>query len=257
MATEIHSTAIVSPKAKIDDNVKIGAFAIVEDNVEIGQGTELMYHSVVLNGSRIGVESKVFPGAVIGAVPQDLRFHGQTTFAIVGDRTTVRECATINRGSHTEQTKVGNDCLIMAYSHIAHDCTVGNHVVVANATQLGGHVEIGDWVVLGGVAKVHQFCRVGKHAMIAADAMMTKDVPPYALLGRSPVKVEGINKIGMLRRGFTKEEVQFVEDFYHTVFFSGLNMTDGINTYKAGTTADVIVTEIIDFIQSSKRGVYR
>ncbi|MBX7154515.1 MAG: acyl-ACP--UDP-N-acetylglucosamine O-acyltransferase [Candidatus Kapaibacterium sp.] len=258
MATQIHPTAIVSPKAHIDDNVSIGAYAIVEDDVHVGAGTQLMYHTVLLNGSRVGKESIVFPGAVIGAEPQDLRFHGQTTYAVVGDRTTIRECATVNRGSHTKQTTVGDDCLIMAYSHIAHDCTIGNHVVIANATQLGGHVEIGDWVVLGGVTKVHQFCRVGKHAMVAADAMLTKDVSPYALLGRTPVKVEGINKIGILRRGFTREQVDTIDSFYNTVFFSGYNMTDGINAYAtANQTPNDIINEIVEFIKISKRGVYR
>ncbi len=258
MSTEIHPSAIVSPKARLGSNVRVGALAVIEDDVEIGDDTEIMMHAVLLDGTRIGSQSLIYPGAVIGAKPQDLKFHGQKTFAIVGDRTTVRECVTINRASHTESVRVGDDCLIMAYSHIAHDCEVGNNVVIANAVQLGGHVQIGDWVVLGGVSKVHQFCRVGKHAMVAADAMVTKDIPPYVLSGRNPVNVEGINKIGLSRRGFSAERISEIDQFVTHAFFSGLNMSDGIASYEAANShpgQDVL--DMISFIRQSKRGVIR
>lgn len=258
MATVIHPSAIVSPKATLGANVRIDAYAIVEDDVVIGDNTHLMYHAVLMNGARIGSDCFIYPGAVIAAAPQDLKYHGQETLAIVGDRTTLRECVTINKGSHTDAVRVGSDCLIMAYSHVGHDSIIGNHVILSNASQLGGHVEIGDWAILGGVTKVHQFCRVGQHAMVAADAMITKDVPPFALMGREPVKVEGINKVGLGRRGFSREQVDGIDAFYTTVFFSGLNMSDGIARYcelNPDPATDVALA--ISFIQSSKRGVYR
>ncbi len=203
MAVSIHPTAIVSSRAEIGANVEIGAFAIIGDDVVIGDGTRVYPHAVILDGARIGAECRIYPSAVIAAEPQDLKYDGAPTLVVVGDRTTIREFVTLNRASHTGATRIGSDCLVMAYVHVAHDCIIGDHVVIANTVQLGGHVEIGDWAVLGGVAKVHQFCRIGKHAMVAADAMITKDVPPYALVGRDPVKVEGINRVGLLRRGFT------------------------------------------------------
>ncbi len=258
MSSLIHPSAIVSPQARIADNVRIGAYAVIEDDVEIGEGTEVMYHAVLLDGTRVGRDSKIFPGAVVGATPQDLKFHGQKTYAVIGDRTTIRECVTVNRASHSESVFVGNDCLIMAYSHVAHDCVVGNNVVIANAVQLGGHVEIGDWAILGGVSKVHQFCRVGKHVMVAADAMVTKDVPPYVLTGRDPVSVEGINKIGLSRRGFSPEDLADLDRFYTVAFFSGFNMSDGIKAYREQVPdATPLVEEVISFIQQSKRGVIR
>lgn len=258
MTQTIHPTAIISPQASIGDNVCIGAYAIIEEDVVIGDGTIVYPHAILLNGSRIGKECKIFPGAVIGAEPQDLKYHGQATLICIGDRTTVREFATLNRASHNSETRIGSDCLIMAYVHVAHDCLIGDHVVLANAVQLGGHVQIGDWAVLGGMAKVHQFCRVGKHAMVAADAMITKDVPPYALIGRDPVKVEGINRVGLQRRGFSREDVEALEAFYSVVFFSGFNMSDGIAEYRRRfPVPNGIVADVIEFVERSERGVYR
>ncbi len=258
MSTQIHPSAVVSPKAQLGTNVRIGAFAVIDDDVIIGDDTEIMVHGVILAGSRLGKSVLVYPGAVIGAAPQDLRFHGQHTEVFIGDRTTLRECVTVNRASHTDAVRVGSDCLIMAYTHIAHDCQVGNNVVIANATQLGGHVEVGDWAILGGVSKVHQFCRIGKHVMVAADAMITKDVAPFVLTGRSPVKVEGINKVGLSRRGFSQETVASIDEFVNTVFFSGKNMSDGIATYRALYPTPIAeVEDMITFIETSKRGVYR
>ncbi len=258
MAVSIHPTAIVSSRAEIGENVEIGAYAIVSDDVVIGDGTRVYAHAVILDGARIGSECRIYPSAVIAAEPQDLKYDGTPTLVIVGDRTTIREFVTLNRSSHTDATRIGSDCLVMAYVHVAHDCTIGDHVVIANTVQLGGHVEIGDWAVLGGVAKVHQFCRIGKHAMVAADAMITKDVPPYALVGRDPVKVEGINRIGLQRRGFTPEQIEALETFYSIAFFSGYNMSDGIAAYrKQFPNPNGVVAEVIEFVECSKRGVYR
>jgi UDP-N-acetylglucosamine acyltransferase len=258
MGALVHPTAIVSPHATIGDGVEIGAYAIVADDVVIGDGTRIYPHAVILNGARIGSGCRIYPSAIIAAEPQDLKYDGSPTVVIVGDRTTIREFATLNRASHSQATRIGSDCLVMAYVHVAHDCTIGDHVVIANAVQLGGHVEIGDWAVLGGVAKVHQFCRIGKHAMVAADAMITKDVPPYALVGRDPVKVEGINRTGLLRRGFSAEQIEALETFYSIAFFSGYNMSDGIATYRQRYPhPNGIVAEVIEFVECSQRGVYR
>lgn len=257
-STLIHPQSIVDETAILGEGVRIEPFAVVHHSVTIGSGTKVMSGAVVLPHSTIGSDCTIYPGAVIGADPQDLRFDNRITYTSIGDRTTIRECVTVNRGSHSDRTSVGNDCLIMAYSHIAHDCMVGNNVVIANASQLGGHVEIGDWAILGGVSKVHQFCKIGAHAMIAADAMVTKDVVPYALTGRSPVKIEGVNKVGLRRRGFSTTLIDQIDIFYTTVFFSGLNMTDGLAKYESEHTEIAPeIQSVIDFIRQSKRGAYR
>ncbi len=258
MSTSIHPTAIVSEKAVIGDDVRIGPFAVIEENVTIGSRTEIMAHAVIFSNTVIGEDCRVFPGAVLGADPQDFAYKGQPTGVVVGNRTTLRECVTVNKASHAETVFVGSDCLIMAYTHVAHDCVIGDHVVIANAVQLGGHVHIGDWAVLGGVSKVHQFCKVGKHAMVAADAMITKDVPPFALTSRQPVRIEGINKVGLSRRGFTPEEIRALDEFYNVVYFSGKNMTDGLAAYEQQVSQPLVhATDVITFIRASKRGVYR
>ncbi|GBD06246.1 Acyl-[acyl-carrier-protein]--UDP-N-acetylglucosamine O-acyltransferase [bacterium HR21] len=254
-----HPTAVVSPRARIGDGVSIGPYSVIEDDVEIGEDCEIGAHVVIANGSRIGRECRIFTGAAIGNPPQDLKYRGEPTLTIIGERTTVREFVTINRGTQaTGKVVVGNDCLIMAYCHIAHDCVIGDHVILSNVTQLAGHVHVGEWAVLGGVVKVHQFCAIGKHAMVGADAKIVKDVPPYALVGREPPRVEGINLVGLRRRGFPEETIRALEEFYRVVFFSGLNLRDGIARYLAEHPVVVPeVQECIDFIRRSQRGVYR
>ncbi|MFP4527389.1 MAG: acyl-ACP--UDP-N-acetylglucosamine O-acyltransferase [Candidatus Kapaibacterium sp.] len=254
---EIHPTAIVSEKAKIADGVTIGAFTIIEDDVEIGANCEIRSGVVLANGTRLGEGCRIHASAVIGTEPQDLKYDGEMTYAIIGDRTVVREFATINRATaSTGKTVVGSDCLIMSYSHVAHDCRLGNNVIMSNATQLAGHVTIGEYVIFGGVAKVHQFCKVGHHVMVAADAMVTKDVAPYVLLGRKP-QVEGVNKIGLRRRGFSNQLIGEIENFYDTVIFSGLNTRDGIEKYKQRKDLLPEIEGCIEFIENSTRGIYR
>lgn len=253
-----HNTAIISAKAKIGENVIIGPYTIIEDDVEIGDNTEIRAHVHLAGGSRIGRNCRLHTGVVIATEPQDLKFGGEPTLAIVGDRTVLREYVTINRGTkHSGKTSVGEDCLIMTYCHLAHDCRVGNNVIMANATQLGGHVHVGDWVNTGGVVKVHQFCRVGKHSFVGADVKIVKDVPPFTLIGRDPAKVEGINKIGLRRRGFTPEQIDSIEEFYKLILYSGYNVSDGIKkaAEKGNPTQDVL--DCIEFIKSSERGIIR
>lgn len=259
MSVVIHPSSVVSSKASLGNGVKIGPFCVVEDDVVIGDNTELMSHVVVNNGGRIGSNSRIHPGAVIATVPQDLKFKDEPSLAIVGDRTVIRECVTINRGtSASGKTVVGDDNLIMAYSHIAHDCVVGSHIVIANAVQLGGHCEIADWVVIGGVAALHQFTKVGPHAMVGACVKVVKDIPPYVLTGREPMVIEGLNKIGLKRRGFSAETIGSIEHFYDTLLHKGYNVSDGLAAYE-NSTATIIpeVQACIDFVRGSKRGIAR
>ena len=254
----VHSTAIVSDKAEIGDNVKIGPHPIIEDDVVIGDNTDIRSKVVLANGSRIGNDCVIGHGAVIATEPQDLKFEGEKTLAIVGDRTVLREYVTINRGtSATGQASVGEDCFIMAYCHVAHDCVVGNKVIMANATQLAGHVHIDDWAILGGVVKVHQFCRIGSHVMVGADVKVAKDIPPYTLVGSIPPKIDGINKVGLRRRGFSRELIQEIEEFYFTLLHSGLNTKDGIEQFMARPVVSDEIKRCIKFIQDSDRGIYR
>jgi UDP-N-acetylglucosamine acyltransferase len=256
--TEIHSSAIVSSRAKIGENVSIGAYSIIEDDVEIGDGCEIAYHVVIATGARIGKNVKIFSGAVISTEPQDLKYRDEKTYAFIGDNTVIRECATVNRGTiATGKTVVGSDCLLMAYAHVAHDCIVGNNVILANASQLGGHVELGDWVILGGVVKVHQFCRVGDHAMVGADVKVVKDILPYSVVGRNPAKIDGINKIGLRRRGFTQSTIKSIENFYNNLLYSNMNTGSAVEKYRSNNNLEREIVNCLEFIESSKRGIYR
>lgn len=260
MALIQHPTAIVSSKAQIDDNVKIGPYCIIEDNVTIAQGTELISNVYLANGANIGKNCLLFPGVVISTKPQDLKYNDYPSTVVIGDNNEIREYTTIHRGTqHTGATIIGSNNLIMAYSHIAHDCRVGNNNILSNVVQLAGHVHIGDWVVIGGVVKVHQFCRIGSHAMVGGDVKVTKDISPFTLVGQNPPKVDGINKVGLRRRGFSSDVIKEIENFYRFVFHSGYNNTDGINKYLESHPNGILpeVQFCIEFIQSSQRGVYR
>jgi UDP-N-acetylglucosamine acyltransferase len=211
------------------------------------------------NGSRIGSNVRIHPGVVVGTQPQDLKYAGQGTLAFVGDRTVLREYTTVNRGTvATGSTVVGSDCLLMAYSHVAHDCVVGNNVILANSVNLGGHVEIHDWGIVGGVTGIHQFTRVGTHSMIAGCSRIVQDVPPYTLAAREPLIIEGLNLIGLRRRGFTRETIKSIEEFYDILYVSQRNTTDALEYYESTVTSPIAeVKVIIDFIRSSKRGFCR
>ncbi len=254
----IHPTAIVSEKAKIGENVSIGAFSIIEDDVLIDNDTQIHAHVLIANGTTIGNNCNIFQGAVIGELPQDLKFVPSIKTKVkIGNNTTIREYTTIHRGTEaTGITSVGDDCLIMAYSHVAHDCHLGNHIIMANGTQLGGHVTAGDWAIFGGGALIHQFTSIGCHAMLQSGILYVKDIPPYTVCGRTPAKVEGLNYIGLRRRGFTNEQISQIKDFYKTVLYSGLNVSDGIAQYLEQNDEPIEdVKHCIDFIKKSKRGI--
>src|SRR5215210_5030819 len=207
----ISSLAYIHKDAKIGDNVTIDPFAVIHGDVSIGDETHIMSHAVVMNGSNIGKNCSIFPGAVIGAIPQDLKFVGEKTTVEIGDHTTIRECVTINRGTKEKwKTVVGNHCLLMAYSHIAHDCILGDHVILANSVQLAGHVEIGDYAIIGGLTGAHQFTRIGAHTYIAGHSVIRKDVPPYIKAAREPMCYMGLNIVGLQRRNFAQEKIDTI-----------------------------------------------
>lgn len=256
--SNISPLAVVHPNAKIGEGVEIGPFCIVEDNVEIGDGTKLLSGAILRYGARIGRECIIHPYAVIGGEPQDLKFKGEESVAIVGDRTTIREYATISRGTASKgYTKVGSDVLIMAYAHVAHDCEVGNRAIIGNASQVAGEVVIDDHAILGGGTLVHQFVRIGAHAMIQGGTRVTKDIPPYTLIGREPAMYCGINIVGLRRRNYTKEQIFLINDIYRTLYNRGLNNSNAIEVIEEEYEEMPEKTIILDFLRKSQRGIVR
>lgn len=254
----IHNLAIVDPKAKIGKDVIIDPFATVAANVEIGDGTHIYSNAVIMDGARIGSNCRVFPGAVVGGIPQDLKFRGEETLAIVGDNTTLRECVTVNRGTASRgYTRVGSNCLIMAYTHIAHDCVIGNNIIIANATQVAGEVEIDDFAVVGGGTMIHQFCHLGQHVMIQGGALINKDIPPYVKAAREPIAYTGVNTVGLHRRGFTEEQINNIMDVYRELYMCRLNVSDAVKQIEMSMPATAERDLILKFIHESKRGIIR
>ena len=256
--SNISPLAYVHPGSKIEENVIVEAFAYIDDNTEIGEGTRVMAQATVLSGARIGKNCVIFPNATIGAVPQDLKFQGEETLAIVGDNTTVRECATVNRGTASRgYTKVGNNCLLMAYSHVAHDCVLSDNVIVGNATQLAGEVEIDDFAIISGGVLVHQFTKIGKHTMIQGGSKVTKDIPHYIMAGREPIVYAGINIVGLRRRSFTNEQVNSIQEVYRYLYQSGYNTTQALERIENELPASAERVVIVDFVRGSSRGIVR
>ena len=250
--------AYIHPAAKIASNVVIDPFVTIDKNVEIGEGTRIGSNVTILEGARIGKNCTIFPGAVISAIPQDLKFKGEETVAIIGDNTTLRECVTVNRGTASKgKTVVGSNCLIMAYCHIAHDCVIGNNVIMSNATQVAGEVVIDDYAVVGGGALIHQFCHVGSHVMLQGGALVNKDIPPYVKVGRNPISYAGTNSIGLRRRGFTNEKICEIQEIYRYLYLSGLNNSDAVERIEAELPASKERDEIIMFVRNSQRGIIR
>ena len=260
MEQNIHSTALVSKSANLGKNVKIGPYTIIEDNVVIGDNTEIRSHCVIGKDAIIGENNTIYSSVIIGTDPQDKKYNGEKTHVKVGNNNIIREFCTINKGTAAHgETYLGNDNMLLAYSHIAHDCIVGNNIIMSNATQLGGHVEVEDWVVFGAFTKVHQFCKIGCHVMTAADVIITKDVPPYILSDRKPA-FHGLNIVGLKRRGFEKQTLLYLNEFYKYLILSGYNNSDGIKKYIEDKGENNIIDEIkhcIDFVKNSERGIIR
>jgi len=250
--------AYVHPQADIADSVVIEPFAFISKDVVIGEGSWIGSNVNIMPGTRIGKNCKVFPGAVIGAIPQDLKFKGEKTQAIIGDNRTIRECVTVNWGtSYAKKTEIGNNCLLMAYSHVAHDCQIGNHVILANSVNLAGHVEIEDWAILEGMVAVQQFIRIGAHAFIAGGSLVRKDVPPFVKAAREPLSYAGVNSIGLRRRGAKAETIHHIQEIYRTLFVRGHNITNALNTIEAEFNASAERDQILTFIRNSKGGVMK
>ncbi len=255
---EIHPSAIVSPKAEIGNDVTIGPYAIIEEDVVIGDGCQIGSSALVAAGARLGKNVKLSHSAVVGTRPQDLKFGGEATEARIGDNTVIREFVTVNRGTKWRgYTSIGKDCLLMTYAHVAHDCLIGDNTILANAVNLGGHVEIGEWAICGGVLAVHQFVKIGAHAMIGGGFRVVQDACPYALLGGYPLKVMGVNSIGLERRGFQPETVKLISRAFKILFFSRLNTTQAVERIRNEVELRPEVQYILDFIADSTRGIIK
>ena len=256
--SKISPLAYIHPEAIIGENCEIGAFCYIDQGVVIGNNNTLMNSVTVLYGSRIGDNNTIFPGAVIGAIPQDLKFRGEDTTAEIGNNNTIRENVTVNRGTAAKgKTVVGNNCLIMAYCHVAHDCLLHDHIIMSNATQLAGEVVVDDWAIIGGGSLVHQFSHIGAHVMIQGGSKINKDVPPYIIAAREPISYCGINSVGLNRRAFTQEQITAIQNTYRLVYLSGLNVSQAVeqveNTLPQSAERDLI----LEFIKGSPRGIVR
>ena len=254
----INNLSSIHPGARLATGVVVDPFVTIEDNVEIGEGTRIHSNAVIKSGSRIGRNCQIMSGAVVGGIPQDLKFRGENTVAIVGDNTVIRECVTINRGTAAKgKTVVGSNCLIMAYTHIAHDCILGDNIIIANASQLAGEVVVDNFAVIGGGALVHQFTHIGSHVMIQGGAKINKDIPPFVKAARDPIAYTGINSIGLRRRGFSSDQIREIQEIYRYLYLSQLNVTDAVERIEAELPATNERDEIIMFIRNSSRGIVR
>lgn len=250
--------AYVHPGAKIAKNVVIEPFTTIHNNVKIGEGTWIGSNVTIMEGARIGKNCSIFPGAVISAMPQDLKYQGEETTVHIGNNTTIRECATINKGTSDRlKTVIGKNCLIMAYCHVAHDCFIGDNCIFSNDSTLAGHVTIGDNVVLAGMVAVHQFVSVGNHAFVTGGSLVRKDVPPYVKAAREPLSYVGINSIGLRRRGFESEKIKEIQNIYRILYQKNYNNSQAAQIIEAEMEATPERDEILQFIRDSQRGIMK
>ncbi len=254
----ISPKAEIHPSAKIGANVTIGPFTYIDRDVEIGEGTWIGPNVTIFQGAKIGKHCRIFPGAVIAAIPQDLKFKGEATFVEIGDRTTIRECVTINRATqYAWKTVVGSDCLLMAYVHVAHDCQLGDHIILANAVNLAGHVEIEDYAILEGMVAVQQFIKIGAHSFVAGGSLVRKNVPPYIKAAREPISYIGINSIGLERRGFSKEMIHELHNIYLPLFQGKMIQKEALLLIEENFAPSVHRDYILDFVRNSPKGIVR
>ncbi|MEZ4811004.1 MAG: acyl-ACP--UDP-N-acetylglucosamine O-acyltransferase [Allomuricauda sp.] len=250
--------AYVHPGAKIAKNVVIEPFTTIHNNVTIGEGTWIGSNVTIMEGARIGKNCNIFPGAVISAMPQDLKYQGEETTVHIGDNTTIRECATINKGTADRmKTVIGNNCLIMAYCHIAHDCLVGDGSIFSNNSTLAGHVTIGKNVVLAGMVAVHQFVSIGNHAFVTGGSLVRKDVPPFVKAAREPLSYVGINSVGLRRRGFEADKIREIQNIYRILYQKNYNNSQAVSIIEAEMEATPERDEILQFIRDSQRGIMK
>jgi UDP-N-acetylglucosamine acyltransferase len=250
--------AYVHPGAKIAKNVVIEPFTTIHNNVIIGDGTWIGSNVTIMEGARIGKNCNIFPGAVISAIPQDLKFQDEDTTVVIGDNVTIREYVTVNRGTVDRgKTVIGDNCLIMAYCHIAHDCIVGDNCIFSNNSTLAGHCTVGDYVILAGMTAVHQFCMIGNHAFVTGGSLVRKDVPPFVKAAREPLSYVGINSIGLRRRGYAADKIKEIQDVYRILYQKSYNNSQAAQIIEAEMEATPERDEILQFIRNSKRGIMK
>jgi UDP-N-acetylglucosamine acyltransferase len=248
----------IHPNAKIGKNVKIDPFVTIYEDVEIGDNTWIGSSAVIMDGARIGKKCKIFPGAIISAESQDLKYNGEYATTIIGDNTTIREYVTIHKGTADKKmTVIGKNCLLMSYVHIAHDCIVGDNVVIANLVQIAGHAMIGDWVIIEGTAAVQQFVNIGEHAFIAGGSLVRKNVPPYVKAAREPLSYVGVNTIGLRRRGFNDQQIINIEDIYRVIYVQNSNITTALSVAELEIPVSDEKEVVLDFIRNSTKGIMR
>lgn len=249
----------IDQNARLGSQVEIGPFSTIYGDVVIGDHTWIGPNVTIMDGARIGDHCRIFPGAVIAAPPQDLKYRGESTTVTIGNHTTIRECATINRGTALDRgdTSIGNHCLIMAYVHVAHDCIIGDEVILANSVQMAGHVHIHTSAVIGGTTAIHQFVQIGMHSMVSGGSLVKKDVPPYVTMAHEPLAYCGINAEGMRRRGFAGDKMNEIQDIYRLFYLSGLNTSEAFSRIKSLMAPSAERDEILRFIEHSKRGITR
>lgn len=254
----ISQQAYIHPDAKLGKDITVEPFAYIAGDVEIGDGSWIGPNSVIMDGARLGNNCKTFPGAVISAIPQDLKFAGEQSTTEIGDNTIMREGVTVNRGTVAlGKTIVGSNCLLMANSHVAHDCVVGDYCILVNNVGLAGEVVLGDWVIMGGGAAVHQFVHIGDHSMISGGTMLRKDVPPYVIINHNPVGYMGINTVGLKRRGFSKDQIDLIHELYRIIYQSGKNTSQALEYIRETITESPERDLVLDFISGSKRGIIK
>ena len=252
----IHKTAIVSRGAELAEDVIVGPGAIIEGGATIESRCKIGSYSLIASGAHLKKGVEVHHCAVVGSKPQDLKFEGEESKLVVGENTIIREFATLNRGTiERRETTIGDNCLLMTYSHVAHDCVLGSNVILANSVNLAGHIEIDDFAIIGGVVPIHQFVRIGKHAMIGGGFRVPKDVCPYALVGGYPLKVIGLNLIGLRRRKFSRELIQTLQEAFKILFFSDINTTQALEKIESEIEPVSELTELVEFVRKSERGL--
>ncbi len=256
--SNIHPTAVISPSAKIGNNVTIGAYTVIGDEVEIGDGSNIGPNAVIAKWTSIGKDCRIFQFASVGEIPQDLKFKGEKSFTFIGDRTVIREGATIHRATgEGNETRVGSDCLLMAYIHVAHNCVLGNHVIMSNLASCAGHATVEDRVVIGGMAGVHQFVKIGRNAMVGGMSKLVQDVVPYTIVDGHPAKVVGLNNVGISRAGIPLESRRLIKKAYKILYRSGLSLAEAIAVIEQEVDSCEEVEHFLRFLRNAERGICR
>lgn len=255
----IHPSAIIDPSAELAGDVSVGPYSIIGAEVQVGAGTSIGPHAVIKGPTRIGMHNRIFQFVSIGEDPQDKKYRGEITRLEIGDRNVIREYATIHRGTAQDRavTLIGNENLLMAYTHVAHDCVVGNNVIMANSASLAGHVRVDDFAILGGFSLVHQFCRIGHYSFSAMGSVINRDIPPYVMVGGSPTKPHGINAVGLERQGFSPEAIRQIKKAYKIIYKSGLKLDEALQALVAMSGEAAEVLPIVAFLEQSGRSIIR